>query len=104
MPLAEPPAEIHEVAGTLRAFQRPWAVAGGWALDLMLGQVTRPHADVDIAVFREDQQALRTALPGWRLEVATVGTLVPWGHGKWLELPVHEVHARPPAGQTSSYC
>jgi hypothetical protein len=96
--LPELPPEIREVAGALRAFRRPWAVAGGWALDLALGRTTRPHADVDVAVFRADQAALRAALPGWRFAVAVRGALTPWEPDVWLAPPVHEVHARPPAG------
>jgi hypothetical protein len=96
--LPELPPEIREVAQVLRAYRRPWALAGGWALDLALGCVTRRHADVDVAVFRGDQAELRAALPGWRFGVAAGGALTPWEPGTWLELPVHEVHARPPAG------
>lgn len=94
----ELPSEIRRVADVLRELRAPWAVAGGWALDLALGRVTRPHADVDVAVFRGDQHELRAALPGWRFAVAVGGVLRPWERGVRLELPVHEVHARPPAG------
>lgn len=95
------PPEVRAVAEALAALRVPWAVAGGWALDLALGSVTRPHADVDVAVFRGDQAALRPALPGWRFEVAVAGALVPWEDEARLELPVHEVHARPPAGRAA---
>jgi hypothetical protein len=98
--LPELPSDIREVAEVLRALQRPWAVAGGWALDLALGAATRPHADVDVALFRGDQAALRAALPGWRFAAVVGGALTPWDVGVRLELPVHEVHARPPAGVT----
>lgn len=96
--LTELPSEIGSVAATLTRLRAPWAVAGGWALDLALGRVTRPHADVDVAVFRGDQAALREALPGWGCAVARSAVLVPWAAGDWLELPVHEVHAEPPRG------
>jgi hypothetical protein len=96
--LSELPSDIREVAEVLRALQRPWAVAGGWALDLALGAATRPHADVDIAVFRGDQAALRAALPRWRFAAVVGGALTPWDLGAPLELPVHEVHAWPPLG------
>lgn len=99
MSFADLPPEIRQVVNALASLRAPWAVAGGWALDLALGRVTRPHADVDVAVFREDQDALRPALPGWRFEVAVAGALVPWEDGARLEPPVHEVHARPPAGR-----
>jgi hypothetical protein len=98
MTFTELPTEIRAVAEAL-ALGAPWAVAGGWALDLALGRVTRPHGDVDVAVFREDQDALRPALPGWHFDVAVAGALVPWQPAARLELPVHEVHARPPAGR-----
>jgi len=94
---ALPPA-IREVAAVLRDFRAPWAAAGGWALDLALGRVTRPHADVDVAVFRDDQDELRRALPGWHFDVVVGGALTPWISGVSLAPPAHEVHARPPGG------
>ena len=96
------PLEIREVAAALARLRAPWAVAGGWAIDLALGRATRPHADVDVSVFREDQAALRAALPDWRFEVVRDGARVPWAPGVRLELPVHEVHARPPEGVSAS--
>lgn len=90
--------DVRAVVSTLAALRTPWAVAGGWAIDLALGRVTRPHADVDVAVFRSDQEALRAALPGWDFDAVRGGTLVPWARHEWLALPVHEVHARPPEG------
>jgi hypothetical protein len=32
-----------------------WALAGGWAIDLWLGRVTRDHHDVEVAIQRRDQ-------------------------------------------------
>lgn len=95
------PPEIHAVAAALRDLDAVWAVAGGWALDLALGRVTRPHADVDVAVFRDDQDALRAALPAWDFAAVAGGRMTPWERGARLELPVHEVHARPPPGAPS---
>jgi 8-oxo-dGTP pyrophosphatase MutT (NUDIX family) len=77
----------------LRGLAVPWAVAGGWALDLALGRVTRSHADVDVAVFRADQAALRAGLAGWTFEVVAAGERRPWPAGVWLAPPLHEVHA-----------
>jgi hypothetical protein len=39
-------------------FARPWWIAGGWAADLFIGTVTRPHADLEISVLTSDQAAL----------------------------------------------
>jgi hypothetical protein len=93
------PPEIRAVSNALADLRAPWAVAGGWAIDLALGRVTRPHADVDVAVFRDDQAALRAALPGWRFSVAVAGALHPWEPDARLEPPVHEIHAQPPTGR-----
>jgi hypothetical protein len=39
-----------EAAQALAGVAAPWAVAGGWALDLWLGRQTREHGDLEIAV------------------------------------------------------
>ena len=78
----------------LAAYDIPWAVAGGWALDLFLGRQTRDHADLDLAIWRGDQHTLQVAAaPDWKLEVAYDGALRPWKAGDWLSLPIHEIHA-----------
>jgi hypothetical protein len=90
-----PPA-VRAVVEALHAMRAPWAVAGGWAIDLALGRETRPHADVDVALFRDDQDAVRAALPDWRFAAVVGGTFVPWARGARLAPPVHELHAAPP--------
>ena len=81
------------VAAVMRGCPAPWAIAGGWAIDLFLGRRTRPHADVDVAVFRADQAAIREHLRGWELRTVVCGERVPWRDGEWLALPIHEIHA-----------
>ena len=39
-----------QAARALEGVSAPWAVAGGWALDLWLGRRTREHEDLEIAV------------------------------------------------------
>jgi hypothetical protein len=39
-----------QAAAALAGVAAPWAVAGGWALDLWLGGQTREHEDLEIAV------------------------------------------------------
>ena len=43
---------------------------GGWAVDFWVGTVTRPHDDVDLAVWRDDYAEIRRLLEleGWRYE------------------------------------
>jgi GrpB-like predicted nucleotidyltransferase (UPF0157 family) len=70
-----------------------WAVAGGWAIDLFLGQVTREHEDLEIVVLNEDVPAVLAAFeePTWRWDVPTPGWLHPLAspafadtHQTWL--------------------
>lgn len=88
--------EPREAAALMRGYARPWWIGGGWALDLFLGRETREHGDIDVVVFRADQQQARRHFAGWELQVAHEGTLTPW-RGERLELPVHTVWARPAA-------
>jgi hypothetical protein len=50
------------VAAALAPVEVRWAVAGGWAIDLHLGEVTRPHEDIEIVVSREDVHTLLACL------------------------------------------
>jgi hypothetical protein len=77
----------------MKDFGRPWAVAGGWALDLFLGFQTRSHADVDIAIRRADQHKLHPRLAGSQVAKVVAGQLLPWATGEFLAAPVHELHA-----------
>jgi lincosamide nucleotidyltransferase A/C/D/E len=42
---------------------RVW-LDGGWGVDALLGEQTRPHADLDIVVQKNDRQAIETFLRG----------------------------------------
>jgi Aminoglycoside-2''-adenylyltransferase len=83
-----------EAGDLFRSFPRPWWVAGGWALDLQLGRETRKHEDVEIAVLRDDQDALREHLAEWELYYALDHKLHLWRAAETLELPIHEIWAR----------
>jgi hypothetical protein len=88
------PESLRRVPELMRGFSAPWCVAGGWALDLFLGRVTRAHDDVELAIFRDDQLLLRRHLRGWAFDTVADGRLVPWSSDERLVLPVHEIHAR----------
>jgi hypothetical protein len=75
-------------------FGRPWGVAGGWALDLFLGRVTRVHGDLEVAIFREDQGRLLEHLRRWRFEKVVEGRRYVWESGEWIGWPTHEIHGR----------
>jgi lincosamide nucleotidyltransferase A/C/D/E len=42
--------DVVEVLESLTAADVPWWVAGGWAVDALVGEETRPHDDVDVMV------------------------------------------------------
>jgi hypothetical protein len=94
---------IRDLARTLDGAAFPWWVAGGWALDVFLGAPIRHRKDLDVAVLRRDQAALRTHLRGWDLHVAVAGTLEPWAPDRRLEPPLHEIWARPAQSETWRY-
>jgi hypothetical protein len=88
---------ITRAAEVMKGFRGRWAVAGGWAVDLFLGFESRAHADVDVAILREDQEDLYEAMQPARLEKVVDRALVEW-RGETLLLPVHEVHVGWPSG------
>jgi hypothetical protein len=78
----------------MAGFDRPWWIAGGWAIDLFLGYRSRPHADLEIAICATDQRALYAHLRGWDLRrVAPGAGLEPWD-GEPLTAPHHQIWAR----------
>ncbi|MBA2631593.1 MAG: hypothetical protein H0U86_01110 [Chloroflexi bacterium] len=86
----------------MRGFRPMWYLCGGWAVDAWLGGQTRSHADVDIAVFQDDQRAIFDHLGDWQLighdnHVAD-DSIEPWD-GRRLDLPAH-IHARSDDGFT----
>ena len=86
----------------MAGFDRPWWVAGGWALDLFLGHRTRPHADLEISVLAADQRALFEQLGGWDLRLVAPGaSLAPWD-GSRIEAPFHQVWARHGPGRPAT--
>ena len=62
-----------EAAAHLGAIDVPWCVVGGWAIDLFLGEQTRAHDDLEIAVLRADFRTVRQALRSFELFVVGDG-------------------------------
>jgi len=90
------PLSVPEVADLLKAFGRPWWVAGGIAIDHFIGKKTREHSDLDILIQRSDQQAAQVALAGWDLRAADPpGSLRSWKAGEILPAEVHVIWGRP---------
>jgi len=72
-----------------------WYVAGGWALDLFLGNVQRVHHDVDIIVDRNAQLDMQKYLldRNWKLITPLEKRFEAWPRHMRLELPRHQFHA-----------
>lgn len=88
------PVALSDLPGVLHDFDRPWWVAGGWAIDLFVGRPTCDHADVEITAFFEDQRELRHALAGWDLKIADDGEFLPWPEGCQLDVQTNQLWAR----------
>lgn len=98
---------VEAAARVMGGFPHPWYVAGGWAIDLFVGRVTRPHEDLEVAVGRPDQEALRAYLANWTwvkaaprpgAEPGEDWEQTPWADSEWLGPPLHQVFALPPGG------
>ena len=89
-----------DVAAALARLRVPFFIAGGWAIDLHLGRITREHHDVDVSIQRSDQLRLHESLDGWTMKkivphpegLANRGTLADWRPGERLEVPVHQIN------------
>lgn len=61
-------AALARVSAQLDANAIDYWLFGGWAVDFYAGEVTRPHSDVDLAVWQEDLPRIVALLEqdGWR--------------------------------------
>jgi hypothetical protein len=88
------PDEVARLFGDYPSF---WAVAGGWAIDLILGQQTRSHADIDIQIDRRDAALFHGSLPGWQLYQAN-RVVCEWTEGAEVPIVVSDIWCRQPEG------
>jgi lincosamide nucleotidyltransferase A/C/D/E len=61
----QPEMPAHEVIAVVQLLNRYGVqviIDGGWGVDALLGEQTRPHADLDIAVENKDVPAIRRLL------------------------------------------
>jgi hypothetical protein len=75
--------EIYQIFSKIPAF---WCIAGGEVLDLHFGKKSREHSDIDVVIYREQQQDVYQSLSSeWLLYKAGRGKVVPWEDGEFLE-------------------
>jgi len=78
----EPVLAVRSILSNLTV---PWWIAGGWATDLAIGRVTRPHDDVDVVLLERDEHALRELRDlDLRLVVGPDHEEQPWPAGRRL--------------------
>jgi len=87
-----------DAASLLAGLDVPWWIAGGWALDLFRGTVTRPHTDLDVGVLRRNIPAVLDHLSRWEIFEAKDGRLTRLAVGASPRLDVYSLWARPTAG------
>lgn len=73
----------------------PWWIAGGWAIDLFRGTLTRQHADLDVGVLRCDVLTALEAMPAWQIFEAKDGNLTRLTPGCAPRRDVHCLWCRP---------
>lgn len=86
-----PPA----VAALFKGATFPWWIAGGHAIDAVVGRPLRPHGDIDVVLPRRDGAAARALLASWDLWASDPpGRLRPWPVSEKLPAHVSDVWAR----------
>jgi hypothetical protein len=89
------PMSPETVAGLFGRLKTPWWIAGGYAIELLVGHTLRSHGDIDVLLLRRDQQKVHEVLDGWDIQAADPpGTLRPWHAGEWLPVGVHDIWCR----------
>ena len=98
-PLSSTPTPVSLAARHLEGYRGEWYICGGWAVDLLLATETRPHLDVDVAVFHHEQRHLHEHLRGWHTlghDDAVADDCPDQWDGRELSVPGH-VHANTPS-------
>ncbi|MEU9887907.1 amino acid transporter [Sphaerisporangium sp. NPDC051011] len=88
------PLSPQEAAELLAGADFPWWIAGGYAIELAVGETYREHSDLDVLVLRRDQARIRRHFDRWDLFLADppgAGTLRAWPEGEDLPGQVHDV-------------
>src|SRR6478609_5520533 len=74
-----PPEAARTLIGAVQAHGVVACVGGGWAVDALVGEQTRPHADLDLWVSAADTEQVFTALVGEGID-----RIYPWpGDRPW---------------------
>lgn len=86
---------VKNLVAELDGLRAPFHLAGGWALDLFVGQMRRVHHDFDVEIAYADQMILQDYMTGrgWKFVTPYEKRLEPWLPHMRLEPPRHQAHA-----------
>ena len=88
------PLPVDAIAGAMRGADFFWCLAGGLAIERVVGETYRSHGDSDIVVLRSQLDAVQRHLDDWHLAAADPpGLLRTWVRGERLPWRVHDVWA-----------
>ena len=88
------PLSVEEGVAIFNDAPFTWYIAGGYAVELFLGESFREHEDLDIVVFRDEQLDMQHWMLArdWVLYCADPpGTLRFWNQGEYLAKGVHDI-------------
>ncbi|MEM8892477.1 MAG: hypothetical protein AAGD28_31140 [Bacteroidota bacterium] len=88
------PYDVEKMLALMQGFDRPWCFAGGYAIELFVGESFRPHGDIDIFLFREDQERIQEHFQNWDMHRAALPGLTPWKKGEFLEGRIRDIWVR----------
>lgn len=89
------PLPVDDVVNLMQGAPFFWCLAGGYAIERVVGHSYRAHEDIDIVVLRPEQESLRQWLYDWYLCAADPpGSLRPWSTDERLPWRVHDVWGR----------
>jgi hypothetical protein len=91
------PLSVDDVVEVMRGAGFFWSLAGGHAIERVVGRSYRTHGDIDIVVLRSQQLAVQQWFSEWTLMAADPpGCLRPWDAGEKLSWRVHDIWAHRP--------
>lgn len=91
------PLSLQETLKLLKGLTISWAFAGGYAIELFVGESFRDHGDMDILIQRKDQLKIQQHLADWELYRAALPGLKYWEKDEFLQGKIKDIWARPDA-------
>jgi hypothetical protein len=89
------PLSVDDVVEVMRGAGFFWCLAGGHAIERVVGRSYRVHDDIDIVVLRSQQLAVQRWFSEWTLmAVDPPGCLRAWEAGEKLTWRVHDIWAQ----------